>query len=282
MVTRWLMMMIVVFMAGSLVSATEPPPTPSPDDVAFTPVVQNEEWTPIEQDFDGVTMVLVPVGCFIMGSDDARARDNEQPLHEQCFDTPFWIDKYEVTQAQYEAFGMELPLSDYGAIGDDFPVGLVTWFDARDFCDMRGGRLPSEREWEYAARGVSNWLYPWGNLFDGDKVAYEGNTRNSPVGSYPDGISWVGALDMSGNAQEWTNSLFREYPYDADDGREDDTDESLANFDDPLLERVWRGGSYHDLSANLRSSARGGQSPDWEDTQIGFRCARDYSPDLSS
>ncbi|PJF27076.1 MAG: hypothetical protein CUN52_15015, partial [Phototrophicales bacterium] len=184
-----------------------PTPTIPPGYAGGANITTNEQWTPVEQEFDGVVMVLVPKGCFMMGSDDGDS--DEQPVHEQCFDEPFWIDKYEVTQAQFAQFGGRKANPNYFK-GDDLPIERITWFEARDYCEQRrGGRLPTEREWEYAARGPKNLIYPWGNEFMANNVVYDGNSNSgtAPVGSREGGISWVGAMDMSGNVWEWVSSL---------------------------------------------------------------------------
>jgi len=230
------------------------------------PVTNNENWTPQERDFDGVTMVLVPAGCFLMGSETGD--DDEKPVHEQCFDTSFWIDKYEVTQAQFDRFGGQKSISNYFT-GDDLPVETIDWFEARDFCALRGGRLPTEAEWEYAARGPSNWLYPWGNNFVADNVVYYINSgdQTTPVGSRPDGVSWVGALDMAGNVWEWTSSLYQDYPYNQDG-------ESINNNN--ILSRVLRGGSWGNTVYGVRSANRNRFNPYLSDAynDFGFRCLR--------
>jgi formylglycine-generating enzyme required for sulfatase activity len=235
-----------------------PTATNIPQD-GFAPITQNTNWTPIEQDFDGVTMVLVPVGCFMMGNYD------ERPIHEQCFDTPFWIDKYEVTNKQFADFG---GVADRNSTwtGDDLPRESITWFEARDFCALRGGRLPTEREWEYAARGPNNLIYPWGNEFIANNVVYIGNSdrRTAPVGSHAGGVSWVGAMDMSGNVWEWVSSLYASYPYG----------DSSENINDNTNNRVSRGGSWYNPSGFVRSTYRSAASPSWgiHGYDRGFRC----------
>jgi len=156
--------------------------------------------------------------------------------------------------------------------GEQRPMAPLSWFEARDFCIKRGARLPTEAEWEYAARGPDGWTYPWGNAFKEENIV---SVTNSPiqtanVGSKPAGASWVGALDMAGNLAEWTNSLYKPYPYTAEDGREADTGPRT----DVL--RVFRGGSlylapYSDL---LRSTHRSFVSPANLADDIGVRCAR--------
>jgi formylglycine-generating enzyme required for sulfatase activity len=220
----------------------------------------NADWTPIERDFDGVTMVLVPAGCFMMGSNE---RDDEKPVHEQCFDEPFWIDKYEVTNAQIGSTGCTDRSSE-----PDQPRNCITWFDAVEHCESRGARLPTEREWEYAARGPDSWDYPWGEEWNPDNANWRGTEPNEtfPVGRFPDGVSWVGAHDMSGNVWEWVSSLYQPYEYDALDGREDMTNRTDV--------RVLRGGSFGVASFFLRSADRFRGDPVVGGVSLGFRCAR--------
>lgn len=224
------------------------------------------DWTPVEQDFDGVTMVLVPAGCFMMGSNDGE--DREQPVHQQCFNTLFWIDKYEVTQAQFRRLG-GIQTNPPSFSGDNRPVERITWFEARDFCELRDARLPTEAEWEYAARGPDSLVYPWGNEFIADNVVYERNSngRTAEVGSRRGGASWVGALDMSGNVWEWTLFEYRDYLYDSADGRENTSADSR---------RVVRGGSWHDDANGLRVTYRGVNDPSFMYVYLGFRCVRPY------
>jgi formylglycine-generating enzyme required for sulfatase activity len=251
--TKSLLCLVVISMSAcavqSLPTATSAP-TP-------TRVAQNADWTPVERDFDGVTMVQVPAGCFMMGNEDGR-RD-ERPVTEICFDAPYWMDKTEVTNARYGAQG-NFP-------GDNRPRENLTWAEAHDFCNKRGARLPTEAEWEYAARGPDNLLYPWGNELVDDNLVFDRNSNNetADVGSKPAGVSWVGAYDMAGNVWEWVSSLYERYPYSADDGREDA--ESTAM-------RVYRGGvgSYIDFGAS--SAIRFRADPEKRDWFIGFRCAR--------
>lgn len=223
-----------------------------------TPVSLNQVWTPRIQEFDGVLMAYVPNGCFIMGSDAGR-RD-ERPAHEQCLTHPYWIDVFEVTNAR---FGSDGPY-----IGADRPRTNITWIEARDHCAARGSRLPTEREWEYAARGPNGWRYPWGNVLV--ETAFNNDRRHletSAVGSFPAGRSWIGAYDLSGNVWEWTASVYRPYPYDLDGGRED-----TSTATEP---RVFRGGwlTYQEHAASAITRFR--MEVEGRDWRIGFRCARD-------
>ena len=231
-------------------------PTNAP---APTPIAHNANWTPMIQAFGEVEMALVPPGCFMMGNEDGR-RD-ERPENEICFEQPYWIDRTEVTNAQYGSEGH--------MAGANYPRENLLWAEARDFCTARGARLPTEAEWEYAARGPDSLIYPWGNKLIDDNLVFD---RNSPsqtaeVGSKPAGASWVGALDMSGNVFEWVSSIYARYPYDATDGRE--------SPDDTISPRVYRGGiqSYIDYGASATIRFR--LSPTERNWFVGFRCARD-------
>ncbi len=253
---------------------------------ALIGVTQNDDWLPFEQEFGGATMVLVPKGCFPMGSPDGE--DVEQPVVRQCIEEPFWLDKYEVTNAFYGSTSTVAGCSDYSSASDQ-PHICVNWFDARDFCEMRGGRLPTEKEWEFAARGPDGLIYPWGNNFAGDKVVYSANSsaRTAPVGSCPDGISWVGALNLSGNVSEWVSTIFGiddgnknfsergewlfQYPYDHDDGRE-------INSNDRTYARVIRGGSWYNNEYVMRAAFRDWNYQSLSFGSVGFRCARSYGP----
>jgi hypothetical protein len=245
-------------------------PTPTLDaSSGLVAVTRNADWTPIIRDFDGVPMALVPVGCFMMGS---NVNPDEQPIHEVCFDAPYWIDVTEVTQAQFAAFGGQKANAN-AFTGDERPVERITWFEAYDYCvNKRGMRLPTEAEWEYAARRVESWVYPWGNEFIGDNVVYGGNSNSQTavVGSRPSGVSWVGAMDMSGNVWEWVNTIYNQarfpYPYREDDGRE-----NVQDINEP---RVLRGGSWFITNTvYLRAPVRKGNAPDNRSNSFGFRCS---------
>ncbi len=255
--------------ASPTATATLPP--------GFEKVTSNAQWKelggPIEQEFDGVMMVLVPAGCFDMGSTQEQ-RDyavslgstlentvGETPVMEICFDAPFWIDKYEVTNEQYGSVGCSTYSSE-----PDQPRNCIYWFDARDYCESRGARLPTGSEWEYAARGPDDLIYPWGNEFVADNVVYGGNSNSqiAEVGSKLGGVSWVGAYDLSGNVWEWVSSLY--LPYDSSEDRENNSNNS--DF------RVVRGGSFVNTASSLRAANRHRGSPGLGDKYYGFRCVR--------
>jgi hypothetical protein len=216
---------------------------------------RNEDWTPISATFDGLPYVYVPGGCFSMGTNGGET--DEYPAHDVCLDA-FWIGQTEVTGGQW------------GTEGDTRrPRSGVTGFEARDFCASRGGRLPTEAEWEYAARGPQGWVYPWGDEFVANNVVFGGNAGGAslPVGSRPGGASWVGAQDMSGNVWEWVSSLYQSYPYSVADGRE--------AFDDFENMRVIRGGAYDNDVDAARAANRYWNLPADAAANTGFRCARD-------
>jgi formylglycine-generating enzyme required for sulfatase activity len=230
-------------------------------------VSQNVAWEPIKQSFDSVTMVLVPAGCFNMGL--ASGNNGEKPVNQQCFDTPFWIDTYEVTNGQFIRFeGVSSKNSLWGEANR--PREQITWFEAQAFCALRGDgmRLPTEAEWEYAARGPSNLIYPWGNNWNPGNAIWKNNSNNktSQVDNLTAGISWVGASAMSGNVREWVSSAYQDYPYNPIDGRE---------VEHSNIDRVIRGGSWKDSDpAILRATFRTSISPNSWYSHIGFRCVR--------
>ena len=283
--------------ATSQTPTNEPTPTFSAPTTVLTPpalpgylggepITASIHWTEVTNP-DDPGMVLVPVGSFMMGSED-DGQDDELPVVEQPMIHPFWIDRTEVTRAMYTncvkaAKCLETSVSN-SSTRDNQPINRVTWFQAHDYCVWRGGRLPTEVEWEYAARGPDNRIYPWIGGFDPANVVYQGNSNNqtADVGSRPGGASWVGALDMSGNVREWVNTIYDIldlngnptktfiYPYQKDD--REDTKNTTAP-------RVIRGGSFENDSQNprLRATYRNWTlKPSDISDYFGFRCAADY------
>jgi formylglycine-generating enzyme required for sulfatase activity len=164
-------------------------------------VSKNVEWEPVVVELDGVSMAVVPTGCFMMGSYASRLQGVAG--EKVCFDTPFLIDLTEVTNEQFERLG-GIARSNVQVAQAQHPRVSITWTEARAFCAVRGTRLPSEREWEYAARGPDGLNYPWGNEYDGRWGTGESKaTLPTDVGTRPDGASWSGVLDMSGSVLEW-------------------------------------------------------------------------------
>lgn len=229
-------------------------------------ILRNLDWDPVIRDFGAANMVLVPSGCFEMGTEGAEPA--LRPTHVVCIEKPYWLDQTEVTQAQFESSGGIKAKPNYFT-GSSNPVEQVTWFEARDYCLSIGARLPSEAEWEFAARGPDGLTYPWGNEPTSDvaSVLSEPRARTAAVGRYPDGASWVGALDMSGNVWEWTSSVYAGYPY----GSQSESEATSAD-----LQRVIRGGSWVYDPRDLRSVIRSRIGPSYWNKYLGFRCARDY------
>lgn len=278
-------LVIVVLGGAALLLPNLRPAITDPLTLAQAGVTRNSDWTPYTQDFGGVTMALVPKGCFRMGSD---ANSDERPIHEQCFEQPFWIDVYEVTNAQFTLFGGQAAIPSQWSDADR-PHENVTWGEAAAFCALRGARLLTEREWEYAARGVDNWIYTWNGEFTQDNVIFftNANSQTAPVGSRVGGASWTGAYDLLGNVREWVSTLYGydanlnrdfsddgdfqfSYPYTGDDGRE----QALI---DPAYQHSVRGGSWNLNSVSIRNAKRGWEASDTRSADVGFRCARDFA-----
>jgi len=223
-----------------------------------------------------LALVRVPAGEFLMGSDkgkDPDADDDEQPQHRLRLGE-YWIGKYPVTNAQYKAFvdatgyappehweGGQIPAGK-----ENHPVVHVSWYEAVAFCEWAGLRLPTEAEWEKAARGTDGRTYPWGNQApDKQRCNFNRNIGDTTrVGQYPAGTSPYGCLDMAGNVWEWTSSMNRSYPYRADDGRE--------NLE-VARDRIVRGGSWDDNQRLVRAADRSRNFPENKSDLVGFRCA---------
>lgn len=252
-------------------------------------------------EIDGMEQVFVPAGEFLMGTNDVEAKRDieggraypEIPQFTYTLDD-FWIDKYEVTNQQYHACMDAGACSEPHRIGsytypdyftnavyDNYPVVWVNWFQATDYCEWAGRRLPTEAEWEKAARGVDGRKYPWGDEpYSVDKANIcdvnctrthslpeynDGFADVAPIGSFPAGASPYGALDMAGNVWEWNSTEIMLYPYDATDGREDP-----GGID---VERGWRGSSWANGLWWLRSSTRYHARDSYSWYVLGFRCA---------
>jgi serine/threonine-protein kinase len=224
--------------------------------------------------FDWVT---IPAGEFLMGSDkgkDDQARSVETPQHKLVL-PEFRIARVPVTNAQYHLFvkatGQAAPDQwSGGRIPDgkeNHPVVHVSWLDVQAFCRWANVRLPTEAEWEKAARGTDGLIWPWREEAPDNKRRYFNNSvgDTTPVGAYPDGASPYGVLDMAGNVWEWTSSQYKPYPYDAKDGRED-----LAGGDP----RTLRGGSFYVNVKNVRCAARSDYYPSFRYDDVGFRVVR--------
>jgi formylglycine-generating enzyme required for sulfatase activity len=249
-----------------------------------------ETWT---RPADGMVMSYIPGGDFEMGS--YAGDDDEQPIHTVTLDS-FWIDQNEVTTTQYErcvdagACKPRLcgkPNSSTADNGDmvnhNFPAICVNWYQAETYCRWAEARLPTEAEWEYAARGPENMVFPWGDEFDGARLNYcdkncerdwadetfdDGYTEIAPVRSYPSGASWCGALDMAGNAWEWVADWYGSDYYSRS---------PVQNPPGPASGegRVLRGGSWGFDPFYVRSANRDTfLLPSNTYGHLGFRCAR--------
>jgi formylglycine-generating enzyme required for sulfatase activity len=216
---------------------TPVPPTPVPPTPTPTPVPPTPTDTPVPGpaagetrvwEKDGSVVVYIPPGEFPMGL-SLYPEGSEYPQHTIHVDG-FWIGKYEVTNAQYrkcvEAGACDKPVDRSYYVKSEYanaPVVYITWNDVQDYARWAGGRLPTEAEWEKAARGTDGRTYPWGDFWDQRRCNTKegGPGEPSPVGKYsPVGDSPYGVSDMAGNAWEWTSSLLRPYPYNPGDGRE--------------------------------------------------------------
>jgi formylglycine-generating enzyme required for sulfatase activity len=260
---------------------TVPMPTPT--------VIVTHAW---EQ--DGSTMVYVSEGTFWMGAgEDDPGGDDARPQHEVYLDA-FWIDQAEVTNAQYGrcvSAGACDPPGHRGSLNredyydnaefGDYPVLNVTWYQADGYCRWAGKRLPTEAEWEKAARGTDRRLYPWGNEFDGTRLNFcdvnceaesknadwdDGHADTAPVGSYPAGASPYGALDMAGNIREWVAD-WADTAYRARSPQRNPTGPESGT------KRVDRGGAASDSEESILVTYRGFDDPSSAYGDIGFRCA---------
>lgn len=293
-----------------------PSPTAAPTPTAsLTPGIGST----LVSDMDGMLLRYVPVGAFTMGSNEGD--NDEKPPHTVTL-TAFWIDQTEVTNAMFKKFvdatgymsdaekagagyvfdpatnswpatnGANWqhprgPGSDLNGLADH-PVVQVSWNDARAYCEWAGRRLPTEAEWEKAARGPSTGsgdgrIYPWGNqavagnllnfadrnleVSWADKNVEDGYQYTAPVGHYPDGASPYGALDMAGNVWEWVADWYDETYY-AHSPDSNPVGATTGNV------RVFRGGGWNDGAANIRAADRYGLKPDGLGENGGFRCAR--------
>jgi formylglycine-generating enzyme required for sulfatase activity len=265
------------------------------------------------QDTPTIDMILIPAGEFFMGGDAEEAFgfceehrepfnfsecklswfESRAPIHTVTLDD-YYIDKFEVTNGDYQVCVDEgvcsppektssLTREEYFGNPEfaDYPVVWINWNKATTYCEWRGARLPSEAEWAKAARGTDGWLFPWGNEYavllsntcglEGEHV--EGLSDTTPVGSYPDGASPYGVMDMAGNAFEWVADWYgRDYYQESPDKN-------------PLgppsgSRRAMRGSNYKCSYAHaLQLTARWGDFPHMAYPAYGFRCASSSAPD---
>jgi eukaryotic-like serine/threonine-protein kinase len=292
---------------------TEPAPvdssTPTDSFVASTPTLELPTDTPTAapdagrvSPTDGMSLLYVPAGEFPMGGNVSRF-DQSKPEHTIYLDA-FWIDKIEVTNAMFSQFA-----SQTGYVGElekqgitwfyngswydrsgagwrnpfgpgtnldgraDYPVIQVSWNDAVAYCTWVGRRLPTEAEWEKAARGSSGYLYPWGNTPPSSNLANYGGQIGDivRVGSYPENISPYGALDMAGNVYEWVADYFS-ITYYASSPPSNPTGPSSGRS------KVMRGGSWQLEADRLLTYEREASPPSAGNSNLGFRCAQSANP----
>jgi formylglycine-generating enzyme required for sulfatase activity len=235
-------------------------------------------------DSKGTPMRLVPAGEFAMGSDSGG--EDEKPVHEVYLDA-FYMDKYEVTNSLYracvEAGGCSAPpdISSYGhdnsywnSQADNYPVINVTWNQAKAYCEWRGARLPTEAEWEKAARGPDFHIYPWGDAIDCSFANYSNCKGDiTPVGSYEKGTNSYGIYDMAGNVWEWVADWYDANYYTT-------LGDNALNPQGPTSGqyRVLRGGAWSYNINYVRSTSRNWVVPDTRNNFFGFRCAKHANP----
>ncbi len=232
-------------------------------------------------------MVFVPSGAFIMGSAEGRA--DEQPPHTVEV-ADFYIDRHEVIVAEFARFLNERgslwcdsapcadikpdnPQSRLTSVGSGYraepgfenhPITWVSWYGAQAYCHWRGKRLPTEAEWEKAARGTDGRRYPWGNEYEEGRANVGGVYGSTlPVGSFPRGASPYGALDMAGNVWEWVADWYAAYPG--------------SDYRSPFFGKykVVRGGSWNHPVEDARTTARDIAHPARRLGVVGFRCVRE-------
>jgi formylglycine-generating enzyme required for sulfatase activity len=239
---------------------------PAKADNAPTPDRIGQAWTRAK---DGVRMVAVPAGEFTMGEKDGT----DNPEHQVTLDG-YWIDKNLVTVAQYQKFcedsGRKMPDPPTWGWKADHPIVNVSWDDARAYADWAGASLPTEAQWEKAARGTDGRKYPWGDEWDTGKLWSSADGKKSgtaPVGSFPEGASPYGALDMAGNVWEWCADFY---------GKDYYKNSPALNPKGPRYseERVLRGDSWADSNEdNFRCAYRVRGDPAVRADNLGFRCA---------
>ena len=257
-----------------------------------------------------MTLLYVPAGEFIMGSDNGDDDNDEKPIHTVYLDA-FWIDQTDVTNAMFQKFvdatgyktdaekqgsgyvydlkvqqwddskdadwqHLRGPDSNLNGL-DDHPAVQVSWNDATAYCQWAGRRLPIEAEWEKAARGIDGRIYPWGSQMpDSSRLNYNMNVKNTTsVGKYPDGASLYGALDMVGNVWQWTQDWYTDTYYINSPSR-NPTGPTSGN------KRVLRGSSWLNDAAHVRASVRHSDGASGRGNDYGFRCVRSGTLNLNS
>jgi formylglycine-generating enzyme required for sulfatase activity len=266
-----------------------PTPTPTPTPTPLAGQVPEAGSTQVSSQ-DGMEMVYIPAGTFLMGSEDGE--EDEQPIHEVHLDA-YWIDRTEVTNAMFAAFlNEEGNQSQEGTSWLDsadtdvrihqvegewmadsnfeqHPVTEVTWYGAAAYCQWVGRRLPTEAEWERAARGEEGFVYPHGNTAPTcNQANYRGCVGYTTiVGSHLGGASPYGVLDMAGNVFEWVSDWYGG-DYYQESPHENPSGPSSGGM------RVQRGGSWYSTLFVLRTTNRSNSDPGDSQGSLGFRCAQ--------
>ena len=252
---------------------------------AVSPLVRAQERKkfPNFTNANAMEMILVPSGQFLMGSADAEASELEQPVTPVVLSC-FYMARHPVTNAQFENFDPTHRNKRAPWANENHPVIYVNSREAEKFCQWLSARegkkyrLPSEAEWEYAARGTENLTFPWGGRLDAghyanfadkrttfawrDPVIDDGFAETSPVGSYPRGASPFGIEDLAGNVFEWCADSLEAYK-----GKERTNPRGLPGGS----KRIYRGGSWKSRPGSLRTSARNYNLPDYSSSDVGFR-----------
>jgi formylglycine-generating enzyme required for sulfatase activity len=262
-------------------------PKPNPRDAVIndSPLARAQERQKYVNyaNFAGAEMLLVPSGSFSMGSTGRDAAPHEQPVAKVSLSC-FYLSRFPITNAQYEKFDPSHANKRAPWADDNHPVVYVNSKDAEKFCQWltakegKKYRLPTEAEWEYAARGADGRTFPWGEKLDGGQYANfadkrtnfawrepfidDGFAETSPVGSFPRGVSPFGIEDMSGNVFEWCVDYFETYK------TKDRVNPRSATVNQ---KRIYRGGSWKSRATNLRTTARNFNVPDYLSNDVGFR-----------
>lgn len=286
-------------------------PTPTPTATPTnTPTATPDRYpTTLTRNQDGMVMMLIPAGTFLMGAaeDDYIAAPDERPVHEVRL-SQFYMDKYEVNVEQYAAFLNRLgsyeracegvdcawpqELAGYTSylvrqdLGDgtiqyfpvtgfaNYPINHVSWYGAKLYCESVNARLPTEAEWEYAARGTDGRIYPWGNIQpepEGDRAIFQSENYENlrPVDALPNGASPFGIFNMAGSVWEWTADWYKETWYQ---------ESNISNPTGPEtgFARVIRGGAwpFNNMADRIRATNRSSLTPDFISSAVGFRCVR--------
>jgi formylglycine-generating enzyme required for sulfatase activity len=281
--------LVIISLAFALLSACQPSPQPSVNNSNIPTQAQETKPEPTEPpptatpypaeitDAMRVSMAVVPAGEFIMGSDSGEPE--ESPAHTVYLDA-YYIDIYEVTNALYRDCVDEgvcqrpRETGSYDRVYyydetefDNYPVISVDWNQAKAYCEWRGARLPTEAEWEKAARGVDGDTYPWGEEPDCSKASYNDcQPDTTPVGSYDSGVSPYGLYDMAGNVWEWVADWYSE-TYFQNSPSSNPLGPESGEF------RVLKGGSWAKNANNMRAAYRTFFSADRYSNLLGFRCA---------